>query len=163
MVDSGVDITAGVVVAAAVVVELSVDTPGTGDEAAGNAVETGKGVVVRGVAAGPGAGSVEARSVNDLVRPRDVGWLGGEAVAGEVGEVLGVANDDSESAVEAALSLTVEVLETPVVLPALSVEAGAVRMIDVVRVTVAAGPPAVEAVDAPRVVVPVASEAVSLV
>ena len=149
--------------AAAAVVEISVDTPGRGAEAASDTVEAGKGVVDIGVAVGPRADSVEARSVNDLAWPGDVGWLGAEAVIGEVGELLGVADGDSKSAVEAVLSLRVEMLDTLGVLAALSVEAEGIKMVDVVGVTDAVAALAVEAVDAPRVVVLVAFEAVGWV
>ena len=69
MVDSGFGITVTEVVAAAAVVELSVDTSGIVDEAAGDTVEADRAAEDTGVAAGPGAVSAEARSVNDLVGP----------------------------------------------------------------------------------------------
>ena len=163
VVGSGVGITPRVVLVATAVTELSVDTPGIGDEAAGVAVDAGKGVVDIGVATGPGADSVEGRRVNDLARPGDVDWLGAEAVVCVVGKVLGVADGDNGSAVEAVLSPRLEVLDTPVVLAALSVEAEGVKMIDVVGVTAAVAALAVEAVDAARVVVLVAFEAVGWV
>ena len=160
MVDSGVGITVGLVVVAAGVVELSIDTSGRRDEASEDVVETSKGVVDMGVATGPGADSVEGRSVNDLARPGDVDRLGEEAV---VGEGLDVADGERGSAVEAILLPGVEVLDTLMVLGKLCMEAEGVNVIDVVGITVAMAALAVEAEDAPRVVVPVASEAVGWV